>query len=78
MVLAASYALAEYTAERHPDAVYPPVNELREVSRYVAERVFLRAFEDGVAEAAPVPKNEVAALVAKRFWKPAYWPVVRG
>ena len=78
MVLEAAYALAEYTAEHHPNAVYPPVSELHDVSACVAARVFSRAFADGVADAAPVPAQEVTAYVKSRFWRPEYLPMVRG
>ena len=54
MVLEASYALAEYTAEKYPDAVYPPIADLQAVSHVrVAARVIERAAQDGVAQVAP-------------------------
>ena len=77
MVLEAAYALAEYTAERHPQGMYPPVSELQAVSTEVATRVVLRAMSDGVAGVTMAPKD-VAAYVKARFWKPEYLPVVRG
>ena len=76
-VLEAAYALAEYTAERHPQAMYPPVSELQAVSTEVATRVVRRAMTDGVAGVTIAP-DEVAAHVKARFWKPEYLPVVRG
>ncbi len=93
MVLEAAYALAEYTAEHHPGALYPPVSDLQAVSRAVATRVFLRAIEDGVAAlptglspaggaaAQAIPRiapEAVHAYVTSRFWRPEYLPVVRG
>ncbi len=72
MVLEASYALAEYTAEMHPDSVYPPVAELQVVSKRVASRVVQRAIQDGVARVASLTKEASDALVAARFWHPRY------
>ncbi len=45
------YALVDYTAEKHLDKglIYPPVEELQEVSTRVAVAVIRPAFEDGVA-----------------------------
>ena len=78
MVLEASHALAQYTAERHPDAMYPPVSELQEVSMFVATRVYMRAVADGVADAPQRSEADAAAYVRSRFWKPEYMPIVRG
>jgi malate dehydrogenase (oxaloacetate-decarboxylating) len=75
MVSDAAEALAAYTAERHPDLVYPPVNELGEVSARVTEAVIRRAAADGVA-AADLPAD-VSAYVRDRFWQPRYLPVVK-
>jgi malate dehydrogenase (oxaloacetate-decarboxylating) len=89
MVIEAAYALAEYTAERHPDRVYPPVAELREVSERVAARVVARAIEDGVARLDGASAQRAArsatearspqamlALVRERSWRPRYLPYV--
>jgi malate dehydrogenase (oxaloacetate-decarboxylating) len=70
MVLEASYALAEYTAETHADSVYPPVAELQAVSARVASRVVQRAVHDGVARIPALSKAD--ALVAAHFWHPHY------
>ena len=72
MVLEASYALSEYTAEKHADSVYPPVGELQIVSRRVASRVIQRASQDGVARIAPLSKDAIDALVDARFWHAHY------
>jgi malate dehydrogenase (oxaloacetate-decarboxylating) len=78
MVLEAAYALADYTAEHHPDAIYPPVAELQPVSARVAARVIARAIADGVAQIAPRAPEAIDALVRAGFWRPAYLPTVRG
>jgi malate dehydrogenase (oxaloacetate-decarboxylating) len=78
MVIDAAYALAEYTAERHPDRVYPPVAELREVAEHVAAKVVTRAIQDGVARLAPRAHQATLALVRERTWRPRYLPYVRG
>jgi malate dehydrogenase (oxaloacetate-decarboxylating) len=78
MVLAASEALAEYTAHKHPGAIYPPVDELQSVSMFVAARVIAQAITDGVAESKELTRDNALATVKERFWRPEYLPVVRG
>ncbi|XXT65238.1 NAD-dependent malic enzyme [Sorangium sp. So ce693] len=80
MVLAAAYALVDYTAEKHLDMglIYPPVEELQEVSTRVAVAVIRAAFEDGVARSKKVDPGNVEAYVKARFWQPKYLPFVRG
>jgi malate dehydrogenase (oxaloacetate-decarboxylating) len=77
MVLEAAYALAEYTAERHPDAMYPPVSELQDASQHVAKRVYARAAKDGVATGRARTEQEIDDHVRSRFWRPEYLPVER-
>jgi malate dehydrogenase (oxaloacetate-decarboxylating) len=79
MVLEAAYALADYTREKHAAAglLYPPVDELREVSLVVAARVLRRAFEDGVARTTKVTPEDAAEYVRKKAWKARYLPFRR-
>jgi malate dehydrogenase (oxaloacetate-decarboxylating) len=78
MVLAAAYALADYVAERHLSSghVYPPVEEMREVSRHVATRVIEQAFQDGVARTTKFTASGAAAHVRAKVWTPRYLPFV--
>jgi malate dehydrogenase (oxaloacetate-decarboxylating) len=80
MVLAAAYALADYTAKKHlaRGECYPPVDELNEVSVRVAVRVVEQAFADGVAQTKKLTADNVEQYVRSRFWKPKYLPMVRG
>ena len=80
MVLAAAYALADYTAEKHLSRgeIYPPAAELNEVSMRVATRVIEQAFDDGVARSTKVTRAGAGAYVRAKFWKPRYLPIVRG
>lgn len=82
MVLAAADALVEYTAEKHLQhgLVYPPVEELQEVSIRVASRVLVQAIRDGVAtsEKTTGQAANVEAYVRSRFWYPRYLPMRRG
>jgi malate dehydrogenase (oxaloacetate-decarboxylating) len=79
MVLAASYALADYVAERHlaKGQIYPPVEEMRDVSRHVATRVVEQAFADGVARTTKFQRSAAAAHVCAKMWEPRYLPFVR-
>ncbi len=77
MVLAGAYALAAYTAARHPDRVYPPVADLRAVSVEVAAAVMGAAATDGVADepaVAGLDHDDRVAYVQARFWEPRYLP----
>jgi malate dehydrogenase (oxaloacetate-decarboxylating) len=78
MVLAAAYALAEYVAERHLSSghIYPPVEEMRDVSRHVATRVIEQAFQDGVARTTKFTASGAAAHVSAKMWTPRYLPFV--
>lgn len=80
MVLEGAYALAEYTQERHGAAglLYPPVEELREVSLRVATRVLRRAFADGVARTTKVTPEGAEAYVREKAWQAKYLPFERG
>lgn len=79
MVLAASDALARYSAEKHHAAglVYPPVSELHEVSIRVAAAVVRQAFADGVAASAKVTPETAESYVREKFWHPRYLPFVK-
>lgn len=77
MVLEAAYALADYTARETPKRVYPPVKQLREVSREVASRVLAKALEEGLCREPRVQNMnaaQVGAFVASRMWEPHYLP----
>lgn len=79
MVLAAAYALSDYTVEMFDDAyrIYPPLSHLRRVSRRVAERVIEAAQNDGVADPEiNIPSGDaLTTFVEDHFWKPEYLPV---
>lgn len=77
MVLEAAYALAEYTETHHPEKVYPPIGELREVSMQVAARVMAKAAEEGVAAEFKIrglDANGLLDFARSRFWNPRYLP----
>lgn len=81
MVMTASQALTAYTAELHPELVYPPVAELAEVSLRVATAVLEQALAEGLAT---IPQRwvekgaleDIAGYVRSHFWQPAYLPTV--
>jgi malate dehydrogenase (oxaloacetate-decarboxylating) len=75
MVADAAHALAAYTAARHPGLIYPPIDELGQVSIDVTTAVIRRAVADGVATA-DLPAD-LTAHVRARFWQPRYLPVVK-
>ena len=77
MILASAFALADYTAEKHPGRIYPPVAELRSVSVQVAARVMAAAVQDGVAGEFGIyelDQHAMVQFVRERFWQPEYLP----
>lgn len=77
MVLEAAYALADYTAEHTPQAVYPPVGQMRQVSLEVASRVVAQAIREGLSHEVrlrDLDAAQIRAYVAERMWEPHYLP----
>jgi malate dehydrogenase (oxaloacetate-decarboxylating) len=79
MVLAAAYALDEYT-DISTGRVYPPVDEMKDVSLQVAAAVMEQAVADGVTREPRIDGLDHEGLMdyaQKRFWEPKYLPFVR-
>ncbi len=79
MVAEAANALAEVTIERYGAAglIYPPVEDLAEVSVRVAARVAMRAIDEGVAQVSDLPTTDIAELEKRArqlAWRPMYLP----
>jgi len=72
MFLAAARALADSVGDDHlkVGSLYPPITDVRAVSRRVAIEVAAAAIHEGVAE--PVP--DLAAQVDRAMWRPCYVP----
>jgi malate dehydrogenase (oxaloacetate-decarboxylating) len=79
MVLAASYALADYVGEKYlqQGLIYPPVEDMSVVSQRVATRVMHQAFDEGVARTTKTTRDGAAAYVQAKFWRAAYLPFVK-
>lgn len=77
MVAEAAYALADYTRAHHEGLLYPPVDELREVSTFVATRVIRQAFADGVARSTHVTAETAESYVRAKAWNAKYVPFDR-
>lgn len=79
MVLAAAYALADFTKERYVERglVYPPVTDLREASVRVATAVMREAARAGVCRRT-IAEADLEGTVRREFWLPRYVPFVRG
>ncbi len=72
MMMAASRALAEASpmVQKGEGALLPPLAEIREVSKLIAQAVFKQAVADGVAM--PVPEELIEARIQANFWTPEY------
>lgn len=77
MVLAAAYALADFTTEKYADSelIYPPLSDLQEVSKRVALRVIEATVAAGVAREDMPVGDELVAFIEKNFWRSEYIPV---
>lgn len=76
MVLAAAYALAEYT-KTTPGRVYPRVREMGQASAYIAAAVIEQAQKDGVAREPRVEgmsRSQIEDYVRAKQWVPGYLP----
>lgn len=72
MFLAAARALsASSPARRDPSrSLYPPLEDVREVSRQVAKAVYLAAIAEGLAE--PMSPSQLEERIQKTMWEPRY------
>ena len=80
MVLESAYMLAEYTIEHYVnhDLIYPPIDDLQNVSIKVASKVLKKAIGDGASSRADLEDTNIEAYVKSRFWHPDYLPFVAG
>ena len=72
MVAEAANTLADFTIERFPGEIYPPVEALHEASVRVAVRVAARAVKDGVARVKDQALDVEALAMALRARAPQY------
>jgi malate dehydrogenase (oxaloacetate-decarboxylating) len=77
MFVAAAHALSRRSPSRRDPAepLYPPIEDVREVSRRVALEVGAAAADDGVAKR--LPPAELEARIHELMWEPAYLPIRR-
>jgi len=77
MLMASSYALAEYSAVHKSGSaeLLPDLNDIREVSKYIAKMVFRQAIIDGVTP--KVSDEDIEKAIDSNFWRPSYRPYRR-
>ena len=81
MIIESAFALARYTEAHYLSRglIYPPINDLREVSVSVAAEVLAIALAEKTAQRADLADLDTAELaeyVRSRMWEPAYLPYV--
>ncbi len=81
MIIESAFALARYTEAHYLSRglIYPPINDLREVSVSVAAQVLAVALAEDTAQRTDLADLDVVALaeyVRSRMWEPAYLPYV--
>ncbi len=76
MVMAAAYALADYMTEYAPAAatIYPPVQDLKTISIFVAARVLAKALEDGSSQRRDLQGANLVEYVKLHLWSARYLP----
>lgn len=72
MLMASSYALAEYSAthNKEGDGLLPNLNDIRDLSKFIAHAVYKQAIEDKAAW--PASDERISLRIEKNFWEPAY------
>jgi malate dehydrogenase (oxaloacetate-decarboxylating) len=77
MLMASSYALAEYSAVHNSGSteLLPDLNDIRDVSKYIAKMVYKQAIIDGVTP--KVSDEEIGKAIDSNFWRPSYRPYRR-
>jgi malic enzyme len=76
MFLLAARTLAEAVSDERlaTGALYPPVGDLRSVTRAIAIGVAREAVETGLAGISP--DDDIEALIDGAMWSPAYVPYI--
>ncbi len=75
MVLESAYALADYIkANAADDDIYPPIQDLRKVSTYVATRVLAKALGEGSAGRTDLKNINLMKYVEANLWRAEYLP----
>jgi malate dehydrogenase (oxaloacetate-decarboxylating) len=77
MLMASSYALAEYAAVHNSgsEELLPDLNDIRNVSKYIAKMVYKQAIIDGVTP--EVDDEHINTSIERNFWEPTYRPYKR-
>lgn len=77
MLMASSYALAEYSATYNKNVtdLLPDLNDIRNVSKFIAKFVYKQAIEDGLT--LEVSDEAIEAAINENFWEPNYRPYMR-
>jgi malate dehydrogenase (oxaloacetate-decarboxylating) len=77
MLMASSYALAEYSATHNKsiDDLLPDLNDIRNVSKFIAKFVYKQAIADDLVP--EVSDELIEAAIDENFWEPNYRPYKR-
>ena len=72
MLMASSHALAEYAATHNQGSgtLLPELSKIRQVSKFIAKRVFQQAIADGVAF--DTSDEHIEKEIENNFWSPEY------
>lgn len=72
MLMESSHALAEYSSQQNDNAdlLLPDLNKIRDLSKYIAKKVFKQAIKDGVAM--NTTDERIEEEVEQNCWLPEY------
>lgn len=76
MVMASAHALADYVAVHcaADGCIFPPIKDLKTISRIVATRVLAKALEDGSSTRSELNAINLEAFVQAHLWQAEYLP----
>ena len=78
MILESAYALADYTEQHYLEQgrIFPPINDLHQVSHYITKRILTLAVKENIATNPDLNLANLDAQIEYHRWKPEYLPYV--
>lgn len=80
MIIESAFALAEYTVENYSDErrIYPPINDLQNVSQVITKRVLELLIREGIFNHTELKTIDLDEFINTHSWQAEYLPFVAG
>lgn len=80
MIIESAFALAEYTAEHYSSEkrIYPPINDLQNVSKVITKRVLKQLINEGNFNNTKLNSANIDEFIDTHAWQAKYLPFVAG